>query len=155
VRRASGTGSRFGTSAISGSTSGVSGVASNAGRTLRTGETFAERSAAARVLPKAGGLAKDIAPFARAAPWIGAGATFAQNTLEGKSLPDSALHTGMSAAVATGFTGVAGGACELGTLGFGTPGCFVLGAGAAAAGGYIGDCRRRFSAASGAGATSG
>ena len=65
--------------------------------------------------------------------------SFAVAVATGRSVPDAALHAGLSTAGAVAGGSVVGGACEAGTLGLGTPGCLVLGGGAAAVGGFIGN----------------
>jgi hypothetical protein len=133
------TGGGYATSALGGAKSGISGLASWAGRTLRTGETAAARSAAAPVLRGAGGLAKELGPYARAAGPLGVVVGVGAGIAGGESPPDAALHAGMSTGGAVLGAGVVGGVCEAGTLGLGSVGCGVLGAGAAGVGSWLGN----------------
>jgi hypothetical protein len=129
--------------ATGGAKTGVSGVASFAGRTLRTGDTPEARSAAARLLPKAGGLAKDLEPYARGALVAGTAVDIVTSVAEGHSAGETIVHAGASGGAAIAAGVVVGGVCEAGTLGVGTVGCVVLGGvaagGASAAGGYVAD----------------
>jgi hypothetical protein len=135
--------SGVGMAATGGAKTGVSGVASFAGRTLRTGDTPAARSAAARLLPKAGGLAKDLEPYARGALVAGTAVDIVTSVAEGHSAGETIVHAGASGGAAIAAGVVVGGVCEAGTLGVGTVGCVVLGGvaagGASAAGGYVAD----------------
>jgi hypothetical protein len=132
-------GGGYATSALGGAQTGISHLASWAGRTLRTGETAAARSAASPILRGAGGLAKDLEPYARAAGPVGVIAGVAAGLADGQSPANAALHAGMSTGGAVIGGGIVGGACEAGTLGLGTPACAVLGGGAAAGGAWLGD----------------
>ena len=116
----------------------MSGLASYAGRTLRTGETAAERSMAARLLPEAGGLARDLRPFARGAGVAGVALNVVSDVAQHESAGQTIANTVGSTAGATIAGGAVGAACEGGTLGLGTPGCIVLGGLAAGAGGAAG-----------------
>jgi hypothetical protein len=127
-----------GLSAPGGAKSGVSGIASGAGRALRTGATADEQSAAARVLPKAGGLAKDLDPIARGTLVAGVVLDVGTSVAEGKTAGDTVGHAAASTGLAVGAGVLVGGACEAGTLGVGSVGCVVIGGAAAAGGAYLG-----------------
>jgi hypothetical protein len=129
----------YAASALGGVQTGADGLASWAGRTLRTGATPAARSEAAAILREAGSLGNDLEPLAKAAGWGGAAIALVTAVASGQSVPDATLHAGMSTGGAVGLGAAAGGACEAGTLGLGTPGCVVLGTGAAAVGGFLGN----------------
>jgi hypothetical protein len=126
-------------SAIGGAHDGIAGLASWAGRTLRTGATHEIRSEASPILREAGGISKDLDGLADAAGWAGAGLSFAAAVGSGESVPNAALHAGLSTAGAVLGGSAVGGVCEAGTLGLGTPGCLVLGGGAAAVGSVVGN----------------
>ena len=112
----------YGTSLIGGASTGISGLASWAGRTLRTGATGAERSAAAPVLRSAGSLGRDLAPIARVAGPAGAVAGLAAGLAGGESPRRAALQTAGSTVGGTVAGGAVGGACEAGTVGLAPPG---------------------------------
>lgn len=129
----------YGADGVEGAAKGVSGLASWAGRTLRTGATAEERSAAAPILREAGSLGKDLEPWAKVAGPVGTAVGFGAGVAGGESPVRAGLETAGSVAGGTVAGGAVGGLREAGTLGLGTPGCVVAGAGAAAAGSWIGE----------------
>ena len=136
-------GASLANNAREGLTRGAEIRASTLGRLLRTSDSAATRSAAARFLPGAGRwAANDAVEFAgKAALPVGVVFSYVGNRAEGRSIPDSAARTGAQTAGGVIGGSVGGTVCageSVVTVGLGAAACPVLVGGGAIFGDWAG-----------------